>query len=79
MLKNYDVTVRCSSGYTTVLTVQATDAVAACKQAKRVFQASDDYTAADPVVSLVAETGLGSRVNLALQRNPRKWQGGGSR
>jgi hypothetical protein len=48
MLKTLEVTVRCRSGFTTVLTVEATDAVAACRVAKRVFQAGDDYTPADP-------------------------------
>jgi hypothetical protein len=54
MLKDYDVTVRCASGFTRVVTVQAADAVAACRLARRVFMAGEDYIEADPVVSLIA-------------------------
>jgi hypothetical protein len=54
MLKTFEVTIRCRSGFTQVLTVQATDALAACKQAKRVFLAGDDYVEADPVVAVLA-------------------------
>jgi hypothetical protein len=50
MLKEFAVTVRCEPGYRQVVTA---DAVAACRLAEQLFQASDDFTPEDSLTALV--------------------------
>jgi hypothetical protein len=53
MLKTYAVTVRCESGYSKVVPVEAATPVAACRLAKQVFQAGGDFAPEDPVTALI--------------------------